>query len=113
MAASAEQTDVFHSDPIVFGLDSVEPPSNLFNPILQLNKPEIRISSMRMRENSNLVTLYNLENANVEVQVKLADSIKTATEVRMDGTVTTKLSISDNTISLSFSPREIKMCRLQ
>ncbi|MGY5857977.1 MAG: glycoside hydrolase family 38 C-terminal domain-containing protein [Candidatus Thorarchaeota archaeon] len=113
MTVSAEQADVFHSDPIVFGLDSVQPPSNLFNPILQLNKPEIRISSMRMRGNSILATLYNIENTNVEVQVNFSDKIKTATEVRIDGTITNTLLISDSTVVLSFSPREIRMCRLQ
>ncbi|MGY5879298.1 MAG: glycoside hydrolase family 38 C-terminal domain-containing protein [Candidatus Thorarchaeota archaeon] len=113
MASSAEQADVFQSQPVVFGLDSVLPLSDLFKPIIQLNNPEVRISSMRMRGNSILITLYNLANGNVEVQVGLADYIKTATEVRMDGTVTNPLSISDNIIVLSFSPREIKMCRLQ
>ena len=113
VAVSAEQADVFHSKPVVFGLDSVLSPADLFKPIIQFNNQEVRISSMRIRGNAIQVTLYNIENTKVELQAELSDYIKTATEVKLDGTVTNTLTITDNTIALSFNPREIKMCSLQ
>ncbi|MFW9768257.1 MAG: glycoside hydrolase family 38 C-terminal domain-containing protein [Candidatus Thorarchaeota archaeon] len=113
ISVSVEHADVFHSQPTVVALDHAEPPQNLFDPILQLDTSAIRISSMRMREDSILVTLYNLENKQVETQVKLAEYIKAASEVKLDGAVITKLPISDQGMNLTFDGREIKMCRLR
>ncbi|MHA1423572.1 MAG: glycoside hydrolase family 38 C-terminal domain-containing protein [Candidatus Thorarchaeota archaeon] len=113
VAVSAEQADVFHSKPVVFGLESFLPPTDLFKPIIQFNNQEVRISSIRIRGNAIHVTLYNLANTKVDLQAELSDYIKTASEVRMDGTVTNTLTITDNTMALSFNPREIKMCSLQ
>jgi alpha-mannosidase len=113
LAASAEQADVFQSEPTVIALDHAEPPHSLFNPIVQLNNPAVRISSMRIRGDSVLVTLYNLENRDVEVQTRLADHIVTASEVGVDGKTIKDLSVSAHSTMLAFGAREIKMCSLR
>ncbi len=113
LSESDDHSDVFHSNPIVFPIDSAEPPKELFTPILELNNQAIRISSMRNRGNAILVTLFNIENKKVEVEAKLSEDIKTALEIDMYGSVTNEVSISDGTIALSFNPREIKMCSLR
>jgi len=109
----ADYADVFHSDPIVFPLDSAEPPKELFKPFLQLDNHAIRISSMRKRGDTILVTLFNIENKKIELEANLSDNIKVASEIKLDGSEINNLPISDGTISLSFNPREIKMCSLR
>ena len=112
LAVSAEQADVYLSQPVVVALDHAEPPHSLFDPMVQLENPAVRISSMRIRGESILVTLYNHENRDVEAQVRLAEYIKTGSEVRVDGTIISELSISAHRMMLAFGAREIKMCRL-
>lgn len=113
VVVSAEHADVFHSKPVVFGLDSVLPPSDLFKPIMLLDNQDVRISSMRVRGDAIQVTLYSIANRNVDVKAELAEYIKAAAEVKLDGTVMNTLSISENSIVISFNPREIKMIRLR
>jgi mannosylglycerate hydrolase len=113
LATSAEQADVFQSQPVVFALDHAEPPISLFDPVIQLDNPTIRISSLRVREDSILVTLYNLENSSTHTDAKLAEHIQTASEVRVDGTAIKKIPVSSHAVELVFGPREIKMCSLQ
>ncbi|TFG29651.1 hypothetical protein EU528_09385, partial [Candidatus Thorarchaeota archaeon] len=110
LSTSAEQADVFQSDPVVFTLDSAEPPQTLLSPLVQLNNQTVRISSMRMRNNSVLITFYNLENSPVDIEVRVAEHIKKVSEIRMDGSTTKTHSISAENVTLSFEPREIKMC---
>jgi hypothetical protein len=113
MTSSAEQSEVYHSPPTVIALDHAEPPQSLFAPIVQLGDQSVRISSMRMRGNSILLTLYNYENKPIETLVKLADYIKSASEVKIDGSVVGEISLSDHSMRLTFTAREIKMCSLR
>ncbi|MFW9893648.1 MAG: glycoside hydrolase family 38 C-terminal domain-containing protein, partial [Candidatus Thorarchaeota archaeon] len=112
MTVSAEQADVFHSHPIVITLDHAETMKSFFDPIIQLANPAIRISSLRMRGDSILFTLYNLENNQVESRIDLAEYIKEASEVKLDGAVIRNLSISNLSVNPTFEAREIKMFRL-
>ncbi len=113
LATSAEHADVFQSQPVVIALDRAKPPHGLFHPIAQLSNPAVRISSMRMLGDSILVTLYNLENRDAKTDVKLAEHIRAASEVRVDGAVISELSVSAHSITLAFGAREIKMCRFR
>ncbi|MFX1482172.1 MAG: glycoside hydrolase family 38 C-terminal domain-containing protein [Promethearchaeota archaeon] len=110
LATSAEQADLYHSQPTVFALDHAELPLRLFDPIVQLSNSAVRISSMRVRGKTILVTLYNYENESVETRIDLAEYIKSASEVKVDGSVMRDLSISSQSTLLAFSAREIKMC---
>jgi len=107
---SAEQADVFSSQPQVFSLDHSEMQPTLYQPLIQLDNPSVRISSMRMRGNMTLLTLYNIEDEQIETGIKLAGHIKRASEVMIDGTVLNELPISSQEVELIFSSREIKIC---
>ncbi|MFW9959143.1 MAG: glycoside hydrolase family 38 C-terminal domain-containing protein, partial [Candidatus Odinarchaeota archaeon] len=110
LAMSAEQSDIFQNRPLAIALDHAEPPQSLFNPIIQFENPAVRISSLRIRGNSVLITLYNIENRDIDVQLELAERIKTASEVRIDGSIIKKLQLPTHSIMLTFGAREIKMC---
>jgi mannosylglycerate hydrolase len=112
MAITADHADVFQSQALVMTLDHAEPPQSLFGPIVQLTDPAVRISSVRFRDGSTLVTLHNLDNREVETEVVFAQHIKKASAVAIDGSVISELPVSDCRVALSFGAREIKMCRL-
>jgi len=86
--------------------------SRLLTPIVKIDDPRVRISSMRMRDGAILMTMYNLENLEINAILEFENSFKTIAEVKIDGTKKSEQSVSGNRINLSFSPREIKMCVL-
>jgi hypothetical protein len=110
---SAEHVEVYHSQPTVIVLDHAEPPQNLFDPVVQLENSAVRISSMRMREDSILVTVYNSDNKKVETKVRLAEYIRSVCEVMIGDSVIQEHQLSGHSMKLAFNPREIKMCRLR
>jgi len=112
LSVSAEQSDVFSSTPEVVTLESATFQPNLYQPLIELDSQEIRISSMRMKGNSILITIYNLADTNIETNAQLAGSIKTVSEIRLDGSVIKEHSISSPFMKLLFDPREIKLCLL-
>jgi alpha-mannosidase len=112
MAKSADHADLFQSQPLVMALDHAEPPQSLFSPIVQLTDPAVRVTSMRLRDDSTLVTLHNLESKDVKTEAVLAGHIKKASAVTIDGAVIGELPVSDHSITLSLGAREIRMYRL-
>ncbi len=112
VATSADHSDVFQSRPLVMTLDHAEPPHDLFEPIVQIRDPAVRLSSVRRREDSILVTLHNIENREVETEAVLAKLVDSVTEVRIDGTTIRETPVTSHSIPLSLGAREIKMYRL-
>ncbi|MGD9396440.1 MAG: glycoside hydrolase family 38 C-terminal domain-containing protein [Candidatus Thorarchaeota archaeon] len=110
---SADQADAFSDDATVISFDEASAPSSISTPIIQIDNPSVRVSSLRVRNNSLLVTMYNLENRETSTDIKLSSKISTASEVRIDGSEKEKIRISGNSASLNFEPREIKMCMFQ
>ncbi len=86
--------------------------SKLLTPLIQLDNPNIKISSMRVRNDGLLVTMYNIENDDISVTLDTVDSFKTLAEVKIDGKKKQEFSIEANQVGLVFSPHEIKMCLL-
>ncbi|MFW9835838.1 MAG: glycoside hydrolase family 38 C-terminal domain-containing protein [Candidatus Thorarchaeota archaeon] len=85
----------------------------LLTPIIKIGDPRIRISSMRVRNDAVLVTMYNIENIEITVPLEIEEAFSTITEVMIDGLKKQEHNITDNNVSLVFSPREIKMCLLK
>ena len=106
---SVDHADAFSDDATVVSFDEANAPSSLSNPIIQIDNPSVRVTSLRVRNDSLLVTLYNLENAETSTDVKLSNRISTSSEVRIDGSEKERFRIGDNSIRLKFDPREIKM----
>ncbi|MHA3963890.1 MAG: glycoside hydrolase family 38 N-terminal domain-containing protein [Candidatus Thorarchaeota archaeon SMTZ1-45] len=110
---SADIANAASENPFIMYLNQSEIAKKLLNPIIQIDNPSIRISSIRLRESAVLVTMYNIENIEISVRVGLESSFKTLTEIKIDGTIKQKHIVNGNSISLTFLPREIKMCSLK
>ncbi|MHA2352504.1 MAG: glycosyl hydrolase-related protein, partial [Candidatus Thorarchaeota archaeon] len=110
LSKSADLADAFSDEATVISFDKANVPNSLSTPIIQIDNPSVRVSSLRVKNDSLLVTLYNLENAETSTDIKLSNRISSSSEVRIDGSEKEKIRISDNSIRLNFDPREIKMC---
>lgn len=110
---SSDIADAASEKALVVTLNQSDMFSKLLNPIIQIDNPSIRISSMRLRKDAVLVTMYNIENNDINALLELEESFTTLTEVKIDGAIKQEHSIRGKSVSLVFSPREIKMCVLK
>ena len=110
---SANHADAASEKTLALSLSKSDIPSKLLQPIIHLDNPSIRISSIRRRNDSVLVTMYNIENKEIEARLELLDSFSTISEVKIDGTKIDEQTISKKRVNLIFNPREIKMCMLK
>ncbi|MFX0100981.1 MAG: glycoside hydrolase family 38 C-terminal domain-containing protein [Candidatus Hodarchaeota archaeon] len=110
--ACADHADSFAVETKVISLVTAKPPSNLLEPIIQIDNPWIRISSLRVRGEKLLVTLFNLESKDISAEIKLTKVLSRVTSVKIDGTVVEESKVSGDSVKLNFAPHEIKMCLL-
>jgi len=82
---------------------------SLTKPILELPESMIKISSMRIRDGSLVVTLYNLDENKISTEITTSSKYKTCTEILIDGTEKTQADIKSGKFDLTFKPFEIKM----
>ncbi|NWF96041.1 MAG: hypothetical protein HXY34_07835 [Candidatus Thorarchaeota archaeon] len=109
---SAEESEAAGATPLAFTAYKAVFPEKLSSPLLELDNPSIRVSSLRIRGNSLLVTLYNMSDVQETVTLTLAGLQKMADEVKMDGTVI-RSHTERGRIPVTFAPREIRMLALR
>ncbi len=107
--ASADHAEAFSEDGLAISLEGRELPSGIFEPIIQVDNPAIRISSLRVRDGNVLVTMFNLENNDEDVTITYADGVSQVSETKIDLSVVRNHVVSKNHLNLVFNPREIKM----
>jgi alpha-mannosidase len=110
---SADHADAFSDDATVVTFDRAEAPESFGEPIIKIDNPSVRISSFRVSNDSLLVTMHNLENHEISSEIKLSNRIIKSSEILIDGSEKKKIKIMGNSMKLSFTPREIKMCMFQ
>ena len=70
---SANIADAASEKTLAMYLNQADIPSKLLTPIVQCDNPNIRVSSMRVREDAVLVTMYNLENETVDALITVEE----------------------------------------
>ncbi|MHA1684672.1 MAG: glycoside hydrolase family 38 C-terminal domain-containing protein [Promethearchaeota archaeon] len=88
-----------------------EPPAGLMEPVIRVDSPWIRISSLRVRDGSLLVTMYNLADERVDVRPDYSIRVTSAKSVLINGDVKDELNTKGGAV-LTFNPHEIKMIAL-
>ncbi|MHA2165671.1 MAG: glycoside hydrolase family 38 N-terminal domain-containing protein [Candidatus Hodarchaeales archaeon] len=109
ISRSVDHSEIFSlpSNNVVFSEKTV--PDEFLQPIIGISDSNIRISSLRMRNNSILVTLFNISDKNITTEIKLADKLNKLTPIKIDGSVKDE-SIDVNKIGKKqFNPNEIRM----
>ncbi|MHA1909328.1 MAG: hypothetical protein ACW98Y_18670, partial [Candidatus Thorarchaeota archaeon] len=110
---SSNIADAASERPLTLHLNRSNEFSRLLTPIIQIDNPSVRISSVRMRDSAALVTMYNLENHEVNTPIKFNESFTKINEVKIDGSKKGEVAVNGNSAYLVFAPREIKMCVLK
>jgi alpha-mannosidase len=109
---SADNADLISGSVTAISLDHADISPEILEPIIRIDDPAIRISSFRVRDNAVLVTLYNIENTEIECHISLARRIQSISKMKIDGSVSKVQRVNDGISKLIFNPREIKMCML-
>ncbi|MHA1979280.1 MAG: glycoside hydrolase family 38 N-terminal domain-containing protein [Candidatus Hodarchaeales archaeon] len=81
-------------------------------PLIEISDPKIRISSLRTRNNSILVTLFNISDNTVTTKIELADKITKLTPIKIDGSIKGESISVDKIGEIEFNPNEIRMFTL-
>ncbi|MCK5389927.1 MAG: hypothetical protein KAJ36_05525, partial [Candidatus Thorarchaeota archaeon] len=110
---SADHADAALENALTVSLDQTNVVDELLEPIIQIDDPIVRISSLRVRKDAVIVTMYNMENKEIEILAKLSASFVTCEEVKIDGSKIKDHIVNRKSTRLVFSPREIKMCVLK
>jgi mannosylglycerate hydrolase len=112
MAGITDQSEAFSLIPKSTLLKNVKVKDKILQPILKLSNPNIRISSLRVRNENICVTLYNLVSENINVDIQLTNKFKKLVTIKYDGSEVEQIEITRNKCSLHFSPHEIMLCKL-
>ncbi|MHA1769485.1 MAG: glycoside hydrolase family 38 C-terminal domain-containing protein [Candidatus Thorarchaeota archaeon] len=110
---SADNVESALDEPLTVTLNRTEIPDILLQPIIKIDNPAVRVSSLRVRKNTILVTLYNVESKDVRMHAVLADGITSVAQVMIDGTVKREHATEETTVDMVFTPCEIKMLMLK
>ncbi|MFW9806780.1 MAG: glycoside hydrolase family 38 C-terminal domain-containing protein, partial [Candidatus Thorarchaeota archaeon] len=110
---SSNIADAASENALAVYLDHSDVTPKLCTPIAKISDPRIRISSMRVRKDAVLLTMHNIDNAEIASALEIEESFTTITEIMINGLEKRKHKITSNNVNLVFSPREIKMCLLK
>jgi alpha-mannosidase len=112
MASITDQSEAFSLIPKSISLKNVQVKDKILQPIMRVSNPNIRISSLRVRNENVCVTLYNLLNEEINVDIQLTSKIKNLVTIKYDGSEVEQIEVSGNKCTLHFSPHEIMLCKL-
>ncbi|MHA1771009.1 MAG: glycoside hydrolase family 38 C-terminal domain-containing protein [Candidatus Thorarchaeota archaeon] len=110
---SADYADSSAEKVLSISLEKKEAVPSLLRPIVTIDNPAVRVSSLRVREESILVTLYNLTPEPQRSFITLTPEIAGVKIIKIDGSTLSEIPVEDNSLALDFAPREIKLCQLK
>ena len=112
ISRSDDHSEVFFLLPknVVFNEKTV--PDEILQPLVEVSDSNIRISSLRVRNEKILVTLYNISDKAVTTKINLTDKITKLTPIRIDGTSKGESLCIVNEGEMYFNPNEIRMFKL-
>ncbi|MFX1506582.1 MAG: glycoside hydrolase family 38 C-terminal domain-containing protein [Promethearchaeota archaeon] len=108
----ADHSEVFSLVPMTSYLNQAKPRKDL-TPIIRVRNPDIRISSLRVRQGRVCATIFNMSNKTIKSQIKFSKTLSELSEIRIDGSEKNRIEFSGNEIELAFNPFEIKLCTLK
>jgi hypothetical protein len=113
MHRTADHSEVFSLVPKSIFLKDVEPRKEILEPLITVPNPNIRITSLRMRNGKLWVTLYNLIGQDIVIKTRVQDKIKKMKKIKIDGSDVERIEIIGNEAELKFTPYEIIICTLE
>ncbi|MFX0063441.1 MAG: glycoside hydrolase family 38 C-terminal domain-containing protein [Candidatus Hermodarchaeota archaeon] len=106
---SANHSEAFTLIPMSITYESSSPPESLLQPLIQIDDPQIRISSLRVRQGKIWLTLFNLKGETVLTKIQVPNKAVFCSEITLDGTIKGEREIKNRQVELEFKAYEIKI----
>ena len=110
---SADHSETFSLIPKAIFFKEAISSDDVLQPLIQVSDPNIRISSLRVRDNKIQVTVFNMSSETITTKIRLPTNFTVLTQVKIDGSIKEETKSLENLVELSFNPHEIKMCNLE
>jgi mannosylglycerate hydrolase len=112
MTWSADQAEMGNLAPQSFLIDKEKANLLLNKTIITLSSPEIRISSIRIKNQSPLITLYNLTDNEVDCKGTINIDYSKLQKVTIEGEIKDTIKTKDHNFNLMINPNEIMQLML-
>lgn len=83
------------------------------NQLFKIDNKWIRISSVRVKEDKMLITLFNMKDEKVETNITSDKRNINCSEVLINGEIKKELKVNDNMFNIFFNPQEIKLLSIK
>ncbi|UCG01859.1 MAG: hypothetical protein JSW11_19920 [Candidatus Heimdallarchaeota archaeon] len=107
---SDDHSEVFSLIPTTSYLNNLKPIDHSLIPIIRILNPNIRLSSLRVRNGKIYATIFNLSDETTISLIQFPKTIAELREIKIDGSEKNIIRLSGNEVNLSFNPFEIKVC---
>ncbi|MHA1186894.1 MAG: glycoside hydrolase family 38 C-terminal domain-containing protein, partial [Candidatus Heimdallarchaeota archaeon] len=113
MTYSADNAEIATLQPKCMLFDHSKPPKEILKPLLVNNNSQIRISSLRVRNENIWVTMFNLSDVEEETTIEFSKNFTECTHIQLDGVERKKLKITNEKCKVTFDPFEIKILKIK
>ncbi|NHJ87996.1 MAG: hypothetical protein FK734_21205 [Asgard group archaeon] len=112
MSYIMDHSEAFSLKPLTVTLEHATLDDKLLENLITINQSDVRISSLRIKDNCLLATIYNITEKDIETEIDSLPKFSICNEVLLDGSIKKKYEINSKKIKLHFEPFEIKMLKL-
>jgi hypothetical protein len=113
ISRSDDHSEVFSLLPKNIVLNEKSVPDEFLQPLIEVFDPDIRISSLRTRNEKILITLYNISDKKITTKIQLTNRIVKVTPIKIDGTIKGESIYVNGQSDITMNPHEIKMITLE
>ena len=106
----ADHSEAFSLTPLASYLNHAQPKEEYLTPIIRVNNPNIRISSLRVRQGKVYATIFNLSDEIIKLHMQFSKILSELREIRIDGSEKARIELSGKEVEILFNPFEIKLC---
>ncbi|HUU77739.1 MAG TPA: glycoside hydrolase family 38 C-terminal domain-containing protein [candidate division Zixibacteria bacterium] len=110
---SVDHSDAFNLESKAIVCLESELNDSITKPIITVNNPMIRISSLRMKNKNLYCLLYNYQDIETSTKINFTSNFTVCQEKLIDGTIKNKTAIINRNLEMSFKPFEIKLLEIQ
>ncbi|NHJ32351.1 MAG: hypothetical protein FK732_05780, partial [Asgard group archaeon] len=108
---TADHSEVFALPAKCITFEKTKPKIELTKSLISFENPVIRISSLRIREDSLHILLFNIDESEIEAEINISEVFAKYAEIKINGDIKNSGKISKGKFSLKFDPFEIKLLK--
>lgn len=113
ISKSADQSELASLPPKNIFLQEKTLNDKILEPLIQIYDPNVRISSIRVRNGKIWITMFNMTDEEISTKIQLPENIIKVLQIKLDGSEKDTSRISEKMTELIFKPHEIQICTLE